>query len=115
MSNFNAQVLSQFVMSDKYKPDMFIVLTLWQCNCPRNIAVADSGIDAVIKSSKWYKKVNYYWWCQIKTDEGLWNKSAIANELFGCSIKKIDKLKSAVRESLDSGRKMLIYLNMSNL
>ncbi|OEG71255.1 hypothetical protein ATZ36_15760 [Candidatus Endomicrobiellum trichonymphae] len=65
-------------------------------NCPENITVADDSIDAAIKSINGIRRdiiiaddVRF----QIKTDNKLpWNESTIVNELFGCSIKKIDKL-----------------------
>jgi hypothetical protein len=84
-------------------------------NCSENITVPDGGIDAVIKSMSGIRSdiiiadnVRF----QIKTDNDLpWNKNTIVNELFGCSIKEIDKLttvpemknklKPAVRNCLD--------------
>jgi hypothetical protein len=92
-------------------------IPLTYINCSENITVADGGIDAAIKSMNDIRSdiiiaddIRF----QIKTDNNLpWNKSTIANELFGCNIKEIDKLttvskmknklKSAIRDCLDDG------------
>ncbi|MDR0800190.1 MAG: hypothetical protein LBN01_01485, partial [Endomicrobium sp.] len=85
--------------------------------CSKKITVSDGGIDASIKSINGIRSdiiiaddVRF----QIKTDEKKpWNESTIVSELFGCSEKKFDKLKTvdekrnklkpAIKKCLDDG------------